>query len=426
MRLSDFLDGAACRSACRSAWRWLALTLACLLAAAAPAAEPPVRDLYREAMLAITEGRLPEAERILADLTASEPHHAGAWLDLAMLYCATGNAALAERFFGEIEQRFGPPPGILAVIARQRTQGCGSGQPRTQATFRAGRGYESNVNQGARSPFFSIGSGSNLINLELAPEFRPRSDAFTQVSAEFAQPLSAGGATSVLQVHSKVYDRLGQFNSTSLLAGVTQPWRLGEGWARLGGSVGLMTLNDALYLKQGGLQIELAPALPLPAGWQTGAALSWSRIEYPTLHGFDAEWRELRGALGYTGEQLSLRGNAGLLQDRQLGNRPGGDRNGSSVALQGSWAFAGGSLAELGWTWQRWRGADFYFPGLIDRRRTQDTQTLRAAATLPVSTQHSLQLEYRQVHNNENISLFAYRNDVLQLNWVWQPLRQRY
>jgi hypothetical protein len=39
---------------------------------------------------------------------------------------------------------------------------------------------------------------------------------------------------------------------------------------------------------------------------------------------------------------------------------------------------------------------------------------------VPFRDHHALQLEWRRVKNNENISLFQYNSRLLQLSWQWQ------
>jgi len=38
---------------------------------------------------------------------------------------------------------------------------------------------------------------------------------------------------------------------------------------------------------------------------------------------------------------------------------------------------------------------------------------------VPTAARQALRLEWRETQNNENISLFAYRAQVLQLSWQW-------
>jgi hypothetical protein len=387
-----------------------------------PKANSP--DLYGEAMLAISEGRLGDAEEILSKLVAEEPRHAGAWLDLAILYCASGNAAAAEHLFSEIERRYAPPPPILDVIAHQRKLGCTGWTAKTNASIRLGRGYESNVNQGARSPNFSIGGGGSQIDLVLLPEFRPRGDQFTNLSGELVRDFSQNGAFGVVQFQSRNYDHLSRFNTIALFVGAENPWRWDRWGGRLAGTTGFMTLDGQVYLQQSQIQFEVMPPLPLGRGWQFGLTGSWSYIAYPTLSNFDAQWWETRGALSYLGDDVWWQANVGAVKDRQAGERPGGDRTGSFANIRGRFSLGSRVQAELGWQFQRWEGEKAYFPGLIDVQRNQNTNFMRMAAIFPLNECHAINLEFKDIRNQENISIFEYRNWILQLNWQWQPLRQ--
>lgn len=390
------------------------------LAQAAPRAVGEVPDLYRDAMLAITEGRLADAEQALASLLAGEPRHAGAWLDLAMLYCAAGNAATAETLFTEIESRFAPPPPILDVITQQRQLGCSGWQAKNHVMLRLGRGFQSNVNQGAPHTNLSIGSGDSLIELVLLPAYWPHSDQFTNLSVELVRDLSPSGATGLLQFQNRTYDHLSGYNTSSFVVGAEQPWRWGSWGLKATGSIGAMSLDGQLYLKQTQLQLALEPPLPLPANWQLGVAAGWNKVSYATLSSFDAQWWETRGTLSYRKGDLWLQSSLSAVQDQQNGHRAGGDRAGTLASLQGRLGLGGQVVVELGWHLQRWQGALDYFPGLIDVRRQQNTRTLRAAAIYPLNGQSTLVLEWKNTENDENISVFAYRDRVLQLSWQWQ------
>jgi len=377
-------------------------------------------DLYRDAMLAITEGRLDDAQSALSALVVLEPHHAGAWLDLAMVYCSVGNGPEAERLFTQIETRFAPPTPILEVIARQRRVGCGGARVAHRVGMRLSRGFESNVNQGASNPNFSIGSGAGQIDLALRPEYQPRSDQFSSVFAEFGRDLSAGGASGLLQLQSRAYDHLSAFNTSSLFASVEQPWLMADWGLRAICSAGWVTLDGRVYLQQQQLQLEVLPSLDLPAHWQWGVTGNWGAVHYPTLVGFDAQWRELRAALNYRKGETWLQASLGVVQDLQMGQRPGGDRSGSLASLQGQFEAGNRMLFEAGWQLQRWQAADLYFPGLIDVRRAQQTSVLRLAAVFPTGRGHALTLEFKDVRNDENISIFEYHNQSVQLGWQWR------
>lgn len=391
---------------------------------AEPISKVDSRDLYGEAMLAITEGRLEDAKKFLAQLVSDEPRHAGAWLDLAILYCASGNVSEAESLFVEIERRYAPPPPILEVIAHQRKLGCSSWTAKTNARVRLGRGFESNVNQGARNPNFSLGGGGSQIDLVLLPEFRPHGDQFTNFSGEIFRDFSQNGAFGVIQFQSRNYDQMSRYNTNAIFFGVESPWRWDRWGGRLAGTTGFMTLDGQVYLRQSQIQLEVAPPLPLGNGWQSGVTGSWSYITYPTLSNFDAQWWEVRGTLSYRGEDSWWQANAGAVQDKQASERPGGDRVGSFANIRGNFSLGSRVLGELGWQFQHWEGERAYFPGLIDVQRTQNISVIRMAAIFPLNECHAINLEFKDIRNQENISIFEYRNWILLLNWQWQPLER--
>ena len=397
-----------------------------VFAATEAASAPP--NLYGEAMLAIADGRIADAEKILvalAAMAAAEPGHAGAWLDLAMLYCAVGNSVSAAHLFTEIERRFAPPPAILEVMERQREGGCGGGRPKSDLTLRLGRGFESNVNQGASSPNFSFNNGISQIELVLLPEYLPRGDRFTQLSAELLRDFSLSGPTGVVQFQSKQYDNLSSYSYGSLFLGLDKPWQWGEWGLRAAGSTGFMTLGNKVYLKQNQLQMEVTPPLPLSKEWQLRLTGILNSTAYASLEGFDAQWREARATLSHHSEDWLLQASASSVQDQARGQRPGGNRAGMLAGLQGRMNLGKGVTAELGWQLQNWAGSRDYFPGLLDTPRLQRTRTFRASTTFPLSAEHALVLEFRDTRNHENISIFDYRNRTVQLNWQWQP-RQMY
>jgi hypothetical protein len=387
-------------------------------------AEAPVAkaetNLYQEAMVLIGEGRYDEARLALERLVSTEPEHAGAWLDIAMLHCSMGNAREAEALFDSIEARFSPPPGIREVIAQRRALGCKGEKQNVFARLRLGRGFDSNVNQGARSPNFSIGAGNSLINLVLTPEFTPRSDHFTLFSGDFAKALSSSGTLGFVQVQARKYDTLSKYDLNWLLVGIEQPWKVG-GWGLRGtGAFGLVTLDGSSYQRQSQLQLYAAPPLSLPTGWEGGIAGGWTNVTYPSLSSFDSQLWESRGMLTYRSDRTFVQASAGYAFDRGSDQRPGNDRSGSIASVTGRLRLAGNILGELSWSLQNWRGKQAYSPGLIDQRREQSTRLWRAAMIFPITAGHALHAEFRDVRNHENISIFEYDGRVFQLSWQWQ------
>lgn len=396
------------------------LLSACLRAESVQPMRLAQQDLYMDAMHSIAEGRANDASDALTRMIEQEPQHAGAWLDLAIIQCELGHAEEAERLFRIIEERFSPPAGIREVIASHREKGCKGHQRPDQFSVMLGRGIDNNVNQGASSPNFSIGSGSARLDLVLAPDFLPQHDQYTLAAAEYLHEFNPSGTTGFAQLRTRNNDSLSRYNTTALRIGVEQPWRIGDWGIRGTGSLGWLTLGSELYQKQGQLQARIAPPLPLSERFRFHVLTGVSRVQYVTLTNYDSTTLEASGLLTYLGDQSHVQASAGFMSDRGGTARPGGDRHGWFAGIQGNRYLAAGITGEVGWTRQRWLSDGIYSPGLIDIVRRQDTQLWRAALVIPIKPHHAINIEWRNVRNNENISIFQYNSQLIQVSWQWQ------
>jgi hypothetical protein len=398
-------------------------TLLCvmLLATTARAQEAATQqDLYLEAMKSIAEGRMQDADDTLSRMIDQEPQHAGAWLDLAIIQCELGHAQEAERLFHVIESRFAPPPGIMEVIASHRATGCKSHYVRNKVALLLGRGFDSNVNQGASSPYFSLGSGDSLHVLDLLPQYLPQHDQYTLLSASYIRDLDQRGTLVFTQFQARANDTLARYNTMSLLAGLDKPWRFGDWGVHTVGSAGVLTLGNEQYQRQ--LQFQAKATLPitLPEHFQINTLAGLSYTQYPTLQNFDSVTDELGAQLAYQDRKTAAQFNLGLLFDHGDAAYLGGTRRGWQSSALVNTRLGENLNAEFGWTLQNWDSQSSYSPGLIDQARKQDTQIYRAGLVIPLRANTSLQVEWRRVHNNENISLFEYRGQLLQLSLKWQ------
>jgi len=411
--------------------RWLTLTWPLLLAgwlAAAPpagAADTPVDsaeqaaqdDLYQAALKALDEGRTSEATALLGRLIKQDPLHAGAWMELAITECDLGNAAEAERLFSEIEQRFNPPPGIQDVIATHRAGGCLRHDDARPASWlmSVGRGYDSNVNQGASNPNFSIGG----IPGELAPEFRAHPDHYSLLTGSYVRPLTTEGTLAIVQFSDRRNDHDHDQDTASVLLGLEHAWNLGRWRARATGAFGNVTLDGKLYQRQEALQLRAAPPITLPDKLDLAAIGNFSHVTYPTRTSYDGNTAELGAVLNYHGETDQGVLTVSKLHDNGGQDRPGGDRRGWFASAQWYALLRSGLYGEAGLTHQHWDGSRIYSPGLIDVVRHQDTSNARVAVQWYFRPNVSLHLEGRLVHNRENISLFEYNSRALQLSLRW-------
>ena len=378
------------------------------------------QDFYLDAIQSIVDGRKQDASDALTRMIQQEPDHAGAWLDLAIIQCELGRAEEAERLFAAIESRFRPPPGIMEVIARQRARGCAGWQPASQMSFMLGRGIDSNVNQGASTPNFTLGAGISRIELQLLPEYLPQRDQYTILSTEYARDLTAGGTMGFVQFQARRNDALTRYDTVSIAAGAEHPWRIGDWSIRAAGTLAALSLGGRLYQQQGRLQARISPPLPLPESLQLSLLTGVTHVAYPTLPNFDANTWEMRGLLNYRTQQIRAQASAGYASDRASAARPGGDRQGWVASIQGRTRVANDVFGELGWSRQTWRGESAYSPGLIDQARNQTTDIWRGGLIIAMAARQALHIELREMKNKENIPIFQHHGRLLQVSWQWQ------
>jgi hypothetical protein len=386
----------------------------------AHAQETDQEALYRAALRALADGRLEDASAMLQRVVSQEPRHAGAWLDLAISQCELGNAPEAERLFGTLEQRFTLPTGIADTIAHFRATGCGKPAPREAAWLLAAtRGHDSNVNQGASDPRFTIGTGSTQTEYELDPAFLPKADSFSQLGASYLRPLGNSGTSVIVQAYARWHDHERAQDTASVLGALEHTWKAGDWRLRGTAALGYVTLDRVLYQRQQQLQARLAPPLKLPEAFEFAFYGNLSRVMYPTRSAYDGDTLELGGIAGYRTKRSQTQATLTRLHDDSSAGRPGGNREGWFGSLQWYGEVADRLTLEAGLTHQRWRSDAIYSPGLIETRRLQDTTTLRAAGQWQLRPHTSAVLEWRGTFNRENISLFQYNSRALQLSLRW-------
>ncbi len=260
---------------------------------------PVSRDLYLEAMQAISEGRKKDASRLLQHMKEAEPQHAGAWLDLALIQCELGNGTEAERLFQDIEQRFRPPPEIMQIIHLRRRIGCKKIATPAQWNLLLARGYEQNVNQGASNPNLIVRDENVITEISLTPEFFPKGDHYSLLAGDYVREVNQNGGLLFAQFQWHKNDTLGKFDSSATFLGLEQPFRLGHWTFRGSSMLGVISLGGQLYQKQWQVQGKVIPPLNLPKGLTFQLSASFNHLRYATLTNFDANTTELRGQLQF-------------------------------------------------------------------------------------------------------------------------------
>ncbi len=181
----------------------------------------------------------------------------------------------------------------------------------------------------------------------------------------------------------------------------------------------MVTLGGQQYQRQAQLQTWVAPPIPVPQYTNVVLTASVGHSEYVNRTKFDSNTGELGALLSYRGPRHQSAVSAGWLADHGESGRLGGKRHGWYASVQLQPRLFKEVTTELAWTRQDWRGETINSPGLIDAVRNQSTRQTRATLNWAVTPQHSVLLEWRHVRNKENISLFQYNSQSLQLSWRW-------
>lgn len=384
----------------------LALGLGLLLSATLALAQSET-DTYPQALQALASGQDDQAETLLLTLLKQNPRHAGAWLDLALLYCERGQASRAFALFDEIERRFEPPSGIQGLIRHYRQQGCHASarQATTRTTLSYALGHADNVNLAPSSERINILLDWVPATLQLQDSFRPKADAFQELSLYVDHTQQNASLQFMLQ--GRLHQHTPEQDSVYALAGWVPNTQL-QLWAthlQLGGQAYQQGLHALLS----------APAQAITPEVQL------ARLLYPSASGYDAwqieprlRWR-WQGAGGH---HLELA--PGYLWDKASGQRPGGDRHGAT--LQALWWMApAGQPWDWGarLRWQHQRDASDYGGLWQHTTRENDYWRLQAWLGYALSKQQRLALEWTSQRASDRVDLFDYNNTGVYLLWQY-------
>jgi hypothetical protein len=377
-----------------------------------------VETTYLEAVKLLEQQRFEEAKVKFQRVLELEPQHAGAWLDLASTNCELGDATEAERLFREVEIKFAPSPGILDIIALHRNRGCKAWAPKSSRSITVTRAADSNINQGASNPIFVSGG----LEYNLSDDYLPKRDRYTQLAFDYSRELNRQGAMALLQLRARRHDNESSQDTQAILAGAERIDHAGDWVMRSLFTASTVALGGQQYQRQAQLQTWIAPPIPVPEYTNVVLTAAVGHSEYVHRTKFDANTGELGALVSYRGPRHQSAISAGWLSDRGEAGRLGGKRHGWYASVQLQPRLFKEVTTELAWTRQDWRGENIYSANLIDAVRNQSTRQLRATLNWSVAPQHSVLLEWRNVRNKENISLFQYNSQSLQLSYRWSGL----
>ncbi|WP_151636856.1 tetratricopeptide repeat protein [Noviherbaspirillum aerium] len=385
-------------------------------------ANPP--DPYQEALQLMEQGNTPGAIDQIQDLLKTSPNHAGAWLDLALLYCEQGDAARARRIFDHVEQQFQPPPAIQELITHYRKSGCAPAvAPKGRFTFTVGGGHTDNANRGLANTAIDIvlPLGVTTVNLE---GFTPKASVLAAVSANYVQEIQAlPGVSWFAGLTEKQYPSVQELNQRSLMAGISQQRVFGRWLQEFDAVATHLSLDERSHQK--GLLARGAVWLPVarPGQPRFGAELSLSRWRYPHQPAYDNKIIETGISMRWAPtDRLGLRATAGRVADLASNARPGMDRRGHYLNLGGQWLMSETYRLDAGLRLRRLQDEAQYSVLFGERRHRSMQRQMHVGIQMEKNpmTAGVWRLEWEGLQSRDNIPLFPYNSRTLSLSWQYQ------
>lgn len=387
-----------------------------MLAVIAPLYAADIDELlYQEALAAVATGERDRARAMLETLVRRQPQHAGAWLDLALLYCDLGDAAKSREMLARIEAEFDPSPVIRELIHLQRGRACKSASSGPLWSMGFQVGYDSNVNRGASSNRVVLDSGAGPVVAQLADDMLPKHDLFSEGWAEaYWRRESRSLRFSVL---TRQYEKITAYDAQALSLTGEQTWggsqvegalRLQWTSAWLGGSAFL----DAITASSGVVGRNSL------RGVHPAADLSLARNRFPVAPAFDSYVWSLRPGVVKIAPAYSWRANLLATADVAESSRPGGDRYGIGAELLGTWRLAPGVQLSGSGQVQNIRNTDPYFPPLLNTYRHQLLWLGRLELAVEVGRGIHWLTAWTGQKSEDNLSFLDYRASVVQSGFM--------
>ncbi len=387
-----------------------AFFLACGLGYAHAEPEPVAPPSYDAALEALLAGNEREAVRRLWQIIETDPAHAGAWLDLGLIYCDNGMAGAAGRIFAHIERRFDPAEAILQLIDLVRARGCRPPPPssppyRFQAGLRVG--HDSNPNFGLAADNLTLRINGIPTPVALTAASRPQPSAWSALNL-MAEASPAPGWRLHAIAGFADYRQGGEHDQRRLLFAASHA----SGPAYSSAWVSHAWLGGASYQSVAGLRHRRQLG---DAGWEADIVLQ--RLHYSGRSVLDGLTFEPR--LGY---RIGLPGDGALvlaagphLDRPEASDRPGGRRTGVAVQFDLVQPLPGGWRLEAFARAQRLKDAEAYSPLFGDTRRSQRLGLLSLNLSRPVGQATRCGVQYQALDSRDPIPVFSYRQHIASL-----------
>ncbi len=391
---------------------------------------------YEQGLSALAAGDRQLALKQFQLAIVYEPNNAGAWLDLALLYCEDGAIAQAEQTFRALESRFPLPEAIRQMIAYQRSQGCRA--PITKPTSalslaaQISAGYSSNVNAAPSTSIIRFGPLSSISFLELSSESQPKEDGFINLGFQASGHAGLFAKDQWLtSIDSRKHNSRSAFDTIHLLVGYSIPVDTQDSTkpdVSITGSLSNWWLNQKQYETTQKFSVDgwlpVSKFNQLAMRW--GLSASVAQTLYQENQSFDAQRAEILVRGEFARQNWSGMAFLGPITDTALNERPGGNRTGAiaGVNLANKWRFGTSQITLAG---QVQRDERIYnallFPG-VERTGRRFFTTLRHEGNLgvfvavPRGVTGFISVGFER--NRDSIEFFSFENQILMIGFRGQ------
>lgn len=379
--------------------------------------EPPEAKIYAAALSAMQADNLPQAIALLNLLISTSPKHAGAWLDLAEIYCRSGRETEARATLSRLKSELPSISEKIEALSPVVLSACApSPSPSPKVIFKsfleAGGGSNSNVNLGATQRELIVGPIENPLLLALSDSSKPQADSFLDYKGGIA--LNFGSSNRVLAtLAAREYSSQTQFNE--LITDLDWQHQLTSGpWLTvLSAGYKLAMLDNKIFSQSPRISSDFyTPVSAL--GGRIFVGLGLSPTSYAEASAFNVFSRLSKvGILWPSGAQIE----AVWLQNAATNNRPGGDAEGYQIKGRYEWTLALGWRAGLNGQAQEMQDKSIFFPGLFDLTRKQQSWSLIARVEHDLAPSWIMGVDFSNFSQIDSIPLLSFKGQELRL-WL--------
>lgn len=396
-----------------------------------------VEQIYLEAIKEIENNNLQSAEILLTKVIQLDANHAGAKLDLAILNCKLGNEFQTELLLKELEHKYLPNQNIKNIIQKIRGYSCKNNDTENKKNtnnniqnifwVKLAIGYDSNINQGTSNPLFEASDGSQTIAFILSDNYIKHGGTSFNLNVGFMHKISDNNDKIFVKLNTKNHNHYTYFNTTSgqILYQIPNIY-LGENkQTKITSNIAYNVINlDAKpYLSQQKFSISLLPFLNnnnnANNNFQSVFSFNATRSDYRNIKAYNARIYELKTDLKYYQKNYFTTLSAGILLDKEENTRPGGNKKGFFIASNHKYSFNDKWLFEVFAHYQKWHSSRIYLANFIPKKRYQKIYAYGITTDYKINKHNSIGVEFMNIYNQENISLFEYKNKSLQLYWQY-------